>query len=91
MDWVGVCPATSDDLAGRRVLEQGWAHIIILKDYGATIDGHRPLDADGIVPNLTDEGVYGREVFRILARKHLEPSGLLRSGGRGLAREIGPA
>jgi hypothetical protein len=86
MDWAGDCPATPDDLVGRRVLDQGWAHIAILADFGATIDGHRPLETEGIVPDLTEEGVYGREVLRILAHKHFgeaRPPAVRRASGGG--------
>jgi hypothetical protein len=71
MDWSGDASATADDLAGRRVLEQGYAHVRIVARYGATIDGCRLLEADGIVPDVSQDGVYGLEVLRILAHKHL--------------------
>ena len=74
MDWCGESPATADDLIGRGVLEQGWAHPVILQDYAATIDGCRPLDADGLAADPTATAVYGREVLRILAHTRFSPS-----------------
>ena len=71
MDWSGDAPATADDLTGRRVLEQGYAHVMIVARYESAIDGHRPLEADGIAPNPAEDSGYGLEVLRILAHKHL--------------------
>jgi hypothetical protein len=95
MDWSGDAPADAGDLAGRGVLEQGYAHVRIVARYGATIDGCRPLEADGIVPDLSQGEVYGLEVLRILAHKHLGSApptavGQIR-GGRGAGPADPPA
>lgn len=52
MDWVGPNPPTSEDLAGRRTLTQGEAHYVTILDTGGEILGHRPLELDGIEPDL---------------------------------------
>ena len=70
MDWCGDSPAMTEDLAGRRVLEEGYASPVILRDYGATIDGYRAFDLDWVVPDSSQNGVYGREVLRIIAHEH---------------------
>ncbi|MFO0808889.1 MAG: hypothetical protein U0746_09725 [Gemmataceae bacterium] len=74
MDWSGDAPAAANDLAGRSVVEHGWAHVIILADYAAQIDGFRPLDVQGIVPDVGGAVTYGREVLRILANKRFGAS-----------------
>ena len=74
MDWIGDAPATGGDLAGRRVLEQGYAHVAIVARYESAIGGCRPLEADGITPDLSQDSGYGLEVLRILAHKHLVPA-----------------
>lgn len=70
MDWSGDGPATADDLAGCRVLDQGYADVGIVSRYEARIDGCRPLEADGIAPDPTAQGMYGLEVLRNLANQH---------------------
>jgi hypothetical protein len=70
MDWSGDHPATADDLADCRVLEQGYADVGIVPRYEAQIDGCRPLEADGIAPDPTAQGMYGLEVLRILAHQY---------------------
>jgi hypothetical protein len=58
-DWCGDRPATADDLAGRAIIDQGWAHVIVLQDYRSQIDGIRPLQDDGITPDVNCPEVYG--------------------------------
>lgn len=70
MDWSGDRPATADDLAGRGVLHQGWADVVVLSDYATAVAGVRPLEADGITPDEAEQGVYGREVLRLHAEQH---------------------
>lgn len=52
MDWMGPNPPTSDDLAGRRTLDQGSAGYLTIVDTGPAILGERPLELDGIEPDL---------------------------------------
>lgn len=51
LDWVGVVPPSSDQIAGRRTLEQGQAHIKAITCTGGAILGHRALELDGIEPD----------------------------------------
>jgi hypothetical protein len=67
MDWTGLVPATADDLAGRSVIDAAWAHVSVLARYGATIDGYRDLETDGIIPDANCERAYGLEVLRNMA------------------------
>jgi hypothetical protein len=52
MDWVGVNPPTFDEIAGRKLLEQGKVHIQTIEDNGGLIRGFRPLELDNITPIL---------------------------------------
>jgi hypothetical protein len=52
LDWVGSSPPTPDSIAGRRTIEQGAAHIKAIVHTGGAILGHRPLELDGIEPDL---------------------------------------
>jgi hypothetical protein len=70
-DWSGDHPATSEDLVGVAVIDQGWAHVIVIQDYDSQIAGIRPLQEDRIVPDLNCQSVYGREVLRIYANHRL--------------------
>ena len=48
MDWVGEAQPTEDDLIGSSVIEQGKAHVKIIRRTGGVILGCRPLHLDGI-------------------------------------------
>lgn len=52
LDWVGTQPPTSDAIAGCRTVEQGGVHIKTVLETGGSILGYRPLEADGIEPDL---------------------------------------
>lgn len=49
-DWVGADLPTSDSIAGTSVLEQGFVHVKAIQEHGGAIQGHRPLELDGIRP-----------------------------------------
>ncbi len=69
MDWSGDNPATAVDFADRGVLDYAWAHVSVLSLYRASIDGIRPLEADGIVADLDCTRAYGAEVLRNMANE----------------------
>lgn len=48
MDWEGDAPPTAEDLAGRSVVAQGWAHVRTIQQNGRAILGERDLALDGI-------------------------------------------
>jgi hypothetical protein len=48
MDWQGDQPPTADGIAGRKVVAQGWAHILTIQKNGRLILGHRELALDDI-------------------------------------------
>ena len=52
LDWVGSSPPTADSIAGRRTIKQGGAHIKAIVHTGGAILGSRPLELDGIQPDL---------------------------------------
>jgi hypothetical protein len=49
-DWIGSTPPTAEAIAGTRVLEQAEAHVVMIRETGGAVLGHRPLEADGIEP-----------------------------------------
>jgi hypothetical protein len=48
MDWGGNLPPTADDLEGRNIVAQGWAHVLTIQKNGQRILGHRDLALEGI-------------------------------------------
>ena len=48
MPWEGDEPPTAEDIAGRQVLVQGWAHVRSIQLNGRVILGCRDLGLDGI-------------------------------------------
>jgi hypothetical protein len=71
MDWVGNQPPTEDNLAGRRVLSQGSAHVKTITETGASILGCRPLDLEDLHPEDEDTAdTWGIEYIARLA-EHL--------------------
>ena len=52
LDWVGKQPPTSESIAGSPTLKQGGVHIKTILETGGCILGYRPLEADGIEPDL---------------------------------------
>ena len=48
MHWEGDEPPTAEDIAGRQVLAQGWAHVGSIQRNGRVILGCRDLGLDGI-------------------------------------------
>lgn len=52
MDWVGTSLPDSEALAGHSTVEQGCTRIEAIHITGRVILGHRPLELDGIVPQM---------------------------------------
>ncbi len=52
LDWVGTQLPTGEAIAGKKILEQGHAHIKAITETGGVVLGHRSLDVDGIAPGL---------------------------------------
>ena len=52
VDWVGERPPTSAAIAGRPIFDSGRGHVSLIADGGGAVLGDRPLELDGIVPNL---------------------------------------
>jgi hypothetical protein len=52
MDWCGHAPPISDDLAYRKVLEEGFMHVRAFSFSNWQIEGNRDLALDGIEPWL---------------------------------------
>ncbi|WP_177177281.1 Imm26 family immunity protein [Bacillus sp. MUM 116] len=54
MNWVGDKPPTSEDLAVCSTIKQGDVHIVTIHETGldGMIQGFRPLEIDGIEPNI---------------------------------------
>jgi hypothetical protein len=80
MDWTGIRPPGSDQLAGHAVLEQGKARFEAITSTGGQILGHRPLALDALVPNEFDgqyvgavHVVWGAQVIRSLAEQYFTP------------------
>lgn len=48
MDWVGESPPTSEDLEGRRVLEQAKTRFEAIANTGGEVLGERPLELDAL-------------------------------------------
>jgi hypothetical protein len=53
MDWVGSELPTYESIAGCRIIAHGEAHIKTITSLGQLILGHRPLELDGIEPEMT--------------------------------------
>jgi len=63
MDWVGPEQPTSDDLAGRSVLQQAKSFFEAIANTGGQVLGERPLEWDGLVaidPNASGVGTTHR-------------------------------
>lgn len=57
MDWNGPSPPTVESIAGKKVIEQGEAHIKTISENAGMILGLRPLELDAIVPDMfLDQG-----------------------------------
>jgi hypothetical protein len=55
MDWVGARPPNDGDLAGRKIVRFGLAHVKAINQNGGAILGLRPLALDGIeAPEIVD-------------------------------------
>lgn len=54
MDWVGENPPTSEDLEGCKTVRQGDVHMVTIHETGldGMIHGFRPLELEGIVPEI---------------------------------------
>jgi hypothetical protein len=52
LDWVSYEPPTFDSIAGARTVIQGRAHLRTILETGGSILGNRPLELDGIEPQL---------------------------------------
>ena len=55
LDWISDTPPTSAAIAGAQTLIQGGAHIKTILGTGGSIIGNRPLEIDGIQPQLSIE------------------------------------
>ncbi|WP_433116577.1 hypothetical protein [Micromonospora sp. CA-246542] len=54
MDWLGQEPPTSEQIAGRPVLEQAKSRFEAITNAGGEVLGIRPLDLDGLVADDPD-------------------------------------
>jgi hypothetical protein len=59
MDWIGADVPTSDDLAGRGVLNQAITTIDAIGNNGGSVRGHRPLDEDALAAVDPHDGRVG--------------------------------
>ncbi|MEV4493980.1 hypothetical protein AB0K04_28200 [Micromonospora coxensis] len=63
MDWLGQERPTSEQIAGRPVLEQAKSRFEAISNTGGEVLGMRPLDMDGLVaddPNASHIGAVHR-------------------------------
>lgn len=77
MDWLGQEPPTSEQIAGRPVLEQASSRFEAITNTGGEVLGIRPLDLDGLVaddPGASHDGavhrVWGWRVIANRAEKY---------------------
>jgi hypothetical protein len=49
MDWVGAAEPTAGDLRGSRLVAQGMAHVMTIRETGGRVLGQRDLEPDGVV------------------------------------------
>ena len=90
MYWQGDQPPTTEAIAGRQVLAQGWAHVRSIQLNGQMILGRRDLGLDGIrgLREVTHRGggtvmVYeGATPLRPATREEADHAGLLDMGSQ---------
>jgi hypothetical protein len=63
LTWSGEKPPTTDAIAGVPTLEQGKAHIVTIVRSGGKVLGNRPLELDGIQPELFLDAAGGPSVM----------------------------
>jgi hypothetical protein len=73
LDWVSDKPPTVADIAGAQTLIQGGVHLKVIILTGGAILGNRPLELDGITPQLFIEYPNNREahVYRGMQPIHV--------------------
>ena len=59
MDWLGQEPPTSEQIAGRPVVEQAKSRFEAISNTGGEVLGMRPLDLDGLVADDPDASHIG--------------------------------
>jgi hypothetical protein len=52
MDWVADTPPSDAAIAGAALYDQGFAHVLALRENGGVVLGARPLELDGLRPRL---------------------------------------
>lgn len=70
LDWSSNVPPDAFSIAGRKVIEQGQAHIKTITETGGTVLGWRSLESDGL-RNEDPEHVWGYKVIQLLAEQHV--------------------
>lgn len=58
VDWVGERPPTAEAIAGKPIFEVGRGHVSLIAEGGGSVLGERPLDPDGIVPQLDPDSYW---------------------------------
>ncbi|MBV9849248.1 MAG: hypothetical protein JO250_06135 [Armatimonadetes bacterium] len=77
VDWCGQEPPSAPAIAGRPVVKQGVAHIRAITEYGGQIIGCRPLEEDGIEPQLfRSQGAVAPDCMLMRGFAHLRPATL---------------
>jgi hypothetical protein len=75
LDWSASEPPTGESIAGVRLLEQGFAHILAIRTTGRLVLGCRPLELDGLTPyHWLSASVIGRDTWVYEGARRLRPA-----------------
>jgi hypothetical protein len=72
--WVGEKPPNSDSIAGARLLSQGFAHLLTIRENGRSVLGRRPLESDWLVPYRWRSHEGGADVWVYEGARRLRPA-----------------
>jgi hypothetical protein len=72
--WVGDQPPDSDSIARARLLSQGFAHVLTIRENGGSVLGRRSLESDGLVPDHWRSHEGGGTVWVYEGSRRLRPA-----------------